>query len=171
MLVHLFMRVVPLQILVKAVPIKQGHTLRILFPITPNVRRYKEGPCRYISHLIGHEGEGSLFYILKKLGKLSFCGLCCSLGIFTSCQKREKTCVCLGFWVGLPPCMLVLNLLCPSSESIYHVHVIPRALILFLYFILCYIYLQYAWMNKCGYVFVCFIPVSVIVLHTKLIMK
>ncbi|KAG2646283.1 hypothetical protein PVAP13_2KG499300 [Panicum virgatum] len=57
-----------LQILVKAVPIKQGHTLRILWPITPNVRCYKEGPCKYISHLIGHEGEGSLFYILKKLG-------------------------------------------------------------------------------------------------------
>uniref|UniRef100_A0ACD5UZH7 Uncharacterized protein n=1 Tax=Avena sativa TaxID=4498 RepID=A0ACD5UZH7_AVESA len=57
-----------LQILVKAVPIKQGHTLRVLWPITPNVRHYKEGPCRYVSHLIGHEGEGSLFYILKKLG-------------------------------------------------------------------------------------------------------
>lgn len=58
-----------LQILVKAVPIKEGHTLRILWPITPNVRHYKEGPCKYVSHLIGHEGEGSLFYILKKLGK------------------------------------------------------------------------------------------------------
>ncbi|ONM58858.1 Insulin-degrading enzyme-like 1 peroxisomal [Zea mays] len=57
-----------LQVLVKAVPIKQGHTLRILFPITPNIRCYKEGPCKYISHLIGHEGEGSLFYVLKKLG-------------------------------------------------------------------------------------------------------
>ncbi|VAH44622.1 unnamed protein product [Triticum turgidum subsp. durum] len=57
-----------LQILVKAVPIKQGHNLRILWPITPNVRHYKEGPCKYVSHLIGHEGEGSLFYVLKKLG-------------------------------------------------------------------------------------------------------
>ncbi|KAL5198469.1 hypothetical protein ABZP36_001981 [Zizania latifolia] len=57
-----------LQILVKAVPIKQGHTLRILWPITPNIRHYKEGPCKYASHLIGHEGEGSLFYVLKKLG-------------------------------------------------------------------------------------------------------
>ncbi|KAK1679676.1 hypothetical protein QYE76_040524 [Lolium multiflorum] len=57
-----------LQILVKVVPIKQGHTLRVLWPITPNIRHYKEGPCRYVSHLIGHEGEGSLFYILKKLG-------------------------------------------------------------------------------------------------------
>ncbi|BAF21958.1 insulin-degrading enzyme-like 1, peroxisomal [Oryza sativa Japonica Group] len=57
-----------LQVLVKAVPIKQGHTLRILWPITPNIRHYKEGPCKYVSHLIGHEGEGSLFYVLKKLG-------------------------------------------------------------------------------------------------------
>ncbi|GLT29356.1 hypothetical protein SLA2020_042280 [Shorea laevis] len=24
--------------------------------------------CRYLGHLIGHEGEGSLFYVLKKLG-------------------------------------------------------------------------------------------------------
>ncbi|ONK75239.1 uncharacterized protein A4U43_C03F14810 [Asparagus officinalis] len=57
-----------LQILVKAVPIKQGHTLRIIWPITPSIRNYKEGPCRYLGHLIGHEGEGSLFYILKTLG-------------------------------------------------------------------------------------------------------
>ncbi|CAI9276945.1 unnamed protein product [Lactuca saligna] len=26
------------------------------------------GPSRYLGHLIGHEGEGSLFYVLKKLG-------------------------------------------------------------------------------------------------------
>jgi insulysin len=63
-----YMIVDNLQILVKAVPIKQGHTLRILWPITPNVHHYKEGPCKYVSHLIDHEGEGSLFYILKKLG-------------------------------------------------------------------------------------------------------
>ncbi|BAT02226.1 insulin-degrading enzyme-like 1, peroxisomal isoform X1 [Oryza sativa Japonica Group] len=57
-----------LQVLVKAVPIKQGHTLRILWPITPNIQHYKEGPCKYVSHLVGHEGKGSLFYVLKKLG-------------------------------------------------------------------------------------------------------
>ncbi|GMN54728.1 hypothetical protein TIFTF001_023858 [Ficus carica] len=57
-----------LQILVKVVPIKQGHKLRIVWPITPEIRHYKEGPCRYLGHLIGHEGEGSLFYILKTLG-------------------------------------------------------------------------------------------------------
>lgn len=57
-----------LQILVKAVPIKQGHKLRFAWPITPGIHHYKEGPSRYLGHLIGHEGEGSLFYILKKLG-------------------------------------------------------------------------------------------------------
>nr|GMD39795.1 insulin-degrading enzyme-like 1, peroxisomal [Ipomoea batatas] len=57
-----------LQILVKTVPIKQGHKLRVIWPITPGIRHYMEGPTRYLGHLIGHEGEGSLFYILKKLG-------------------------------------------------------------------------------------------------------
>lgn len=57
-----------LQILVKTVPIKRGHKLRIIWPITPGIHHYKEGPSRYLGHLIGHEGEGSLFYALKKLG-------------------------------------------------------------------------------------------------------
>ncbi|KAL8489554.1 hypothetical protein ACS0TY_025459 [Phlomoides rotata] len=57
-----------LQILVKAVPIKQGHKVRFVWPIAPGIHHYKEGPTRYLSHLIGHKGERSLFYILKKLG-------------------------------------------------------------------------------------------------------
>nr|GLL36597.1 Zinc-metallopeptidase, peroxisomal [Ipomoea trifida] len=57
-----------LQILVKAVPIKQGHKLSIIWPVTPGLLHYKEGPLSYLSHLIGHEGEGSLYYSLKKLG-------------------------------------------------------------------------------------------------------
>ncbi|XP_024981042.1 insulin-degrading enzyme-like 1, peroxisomal isoform X2 [Cynara cardunculus var. scolymus] len=57
-----------LQIIVKTVPIKRGHKLRITWPITPGIHHYMEGPSRYLGHLIGHEGEGSLFYILKKLG-------------------------------------------------------------------------------------------------------
>ncbi|KAK6945293.1 Peptidase M16, N-terminal [Dillenia turbinata] len=57
-----------LQILVRTVPIKQGHKLRVIWPITPSIHNYKEAPCRYLGHLIGHEGEGSLFYSLKTLG-------------------------------------------------------------------------------------------------------
>ncbi|XP_014495754.1 insulin-degrading enzyme-like 1, peroxisomal [Vigna radiata var. radiata] len=57
-----------LQIVVRTVPIKQGHKLRITWPVTPEIHHYTEGPSRYLGHLIGHEGEGSLYYILKKLG-------------------------------------------------------------------------------------------------------
>ncbi|KAD0702505.1 hypothetical protein E3N88_43836 [Mikania micrantha] len=57
-----------LQVIVKTVPIKTGHKLRITWPVTPGIHHYMEGPSRYLGHLIGHEGEGSLFYILKKLG-------------------------------------------------------------------------------------------------------
>ncbi|GLT40741.1 hypothetical protein SLA2020_148540 [Shorea laevis] len=57
-----------LQILVRAVPIKEGNKLRIVWPITPAIHFYKEWPCGHLGHLIGHEGEGSLFYVLKKLG-------------------------------------------------------------------------------------------------------
>ncbi|KAL3755300.1 hypothetical protein ACJRO7_002363 [Eucalyptus globulus] len=57
-----------LQILVKAVPIKQGHKLRVIWPVTPEIQHYKGGPCGYLGHLIGHQGEGSLFYVLKTLG-------------------------------------------------------------------------------------------------------
>lgn len=57
-----------LQVLVKTVPVKQSHKLKIVWPITPGIHHYKEGPSRYLSHLIGHEGEGSVFFVLKSLG-------------------------------------------------------------------------------------------------------
>ncbi|KAH9624687.1 hypothetical protein KSS87_001154 [Heliosperma pusillum] len=62
-----------LQILVRAVPIKDGHKLRVAWPITPGIRYYREGPCKYVGHLIGHEAEGSLFYVLKTLGEFIAC--------------------------------------------------------------------------------------------------
>lgn len=55
----------------KAVPIKQGHKINVSWPVTPSIHRYEEAPCRYLGHLIGHEGEGSLFHALKTLGMLS----------------------------------------------------------------------------------------------------
>ncbi|KAL0714663.1 hypothetical protein Bca4012_021642 [Brassica carinata] len=57
-----------LQVLVKAVPIKKGHKLTVSWPITPSIHHYEEAPCMYLGHLIGHEGEGSLFHALKTLG-------------------------------------------------------------------------------------------------------
>uniref|UniRef100_A0A0A9FJI5 Peptidase M16 middle/third domain-containing protein n=1 Tax=Arundo donax TaxID=35708 RepID=A0A0A9FJI5_ARUDO len=57
-----------LQLLVKALPIEEGDYLRIIWPVTPSIHFHKEGPCRYLSHLIGHKGEGFIFHIIKELG-------------------------------------------------------------------------------------------------------
>ncbi|KAI5062806.1 hypothetical protein GOP47_0021353 [Adiantum capillus-veneris] len=57
-----------LQIMIKAIPIKELHSLLLSWPIAPELLRYKEAPCQYISHLLGHEAEGSLFALLKSLG-------------------------------------------------------------------------------------------------------
>ncbi|CAM0883350.1 unnamed protein product [Alopecurus aequalis] len=57
-----------LQLLVKAIPITDGDSLKISWPVTPPIQFYKEGPCLYLGHLIGHEGEGSIFHIIKELG-------------------------------------------------------------------------------------------------------
>lgn len=54
--------------LIRAVPVCDDHMLKIEWPITPGIHHYKEIPSRYLDHLIDHEGEGSLFHILKKLG-------------------------------------------------------------------------------------------------------
>lgn len=62
-----------IQLLVKALPIEEGDYLRIIWPITPSIQFYKESPCHYLSHLIGHEGEGSIFHIIKELGKFISC--------------------------------------------------------------------------------------------------
>lgn len=55
----------------KTVPIKQGHKLSVSWPVTPSIHHYEEAPSQYLGHLIGHEGEGSLFYALKTLGMFS----------------------------------------------------------------------------------------------------
>ncbi|KAI3412558.1 uncharacterized protein J3R85_017262 [Psidium guajava] len=57
-----------LQVLVRAVPICDDHTLQVQWPIPRSIHHYKEIPCGYLTHLIGHEGEGSLFHALKRLG-------------------------------------------------------------------------------------------------------
>nr|KAJ0202492.1 hypothetical protein LSAT_V11C600303710 [Lactuca sativa] len=55
-------------VIVKIVPVKHGHKLRITWAMTPGIHHYMEGTSRYLGHLIGHAREGSLFYFLKKLG-------------------------------------------------------------------------------------------------------
>jgi len=51
--------------LVELVPIKDIKTLELHFSFPPTETLYKEKPNRYLSHLIGHEGEGSILAALK----------------------------------------------------------------------------------------------------------
>jgi len=53
---------------VDIVPEKETRHLSLLFPM-PNVPEdYPYKPLHYLSHLLGHEGEGSLLSLLKELG-------------------------------------------------------------------------------------------------------
>jgi len=57
-----------LQRRVSLVPVKDKHTLNIMW-IIPGVRDlYMYKPTRILSHLLGHEGEGSVFTLLREKG-------------------------------------------------------------------------------------------------------
>lgn len=57
-----------LQKIVKVVPVRDSRTLQLAWPL-PSVRDlYRSKPSRYLSHLIGHESEGSITALLKEKG-------------------------------------------------------------------------------------------------------
>jgi insulysin len=47
------------------VPVSQVHALELQFPMREILSLYKCKPTRYLSHLLGHEGSGSLLSLLK----------------------------------------------------------------------------------------------------------
>jgi insulysin len=47
------------------VPVSQIHAVELQFPMRSILDLYKSKPTRYLSHLIGHEGKGSLLSLLK----------------------------------------------------------------------------------------------------------
>lgn len=47
------------------VPVSQVHALELQFPMREIVSLYRSKPTRYLSHLLGHEGTGSLLSLLK----------------------------------------------------------------------------------------------------------
>eukprot|EP01127_Copromyxa_protea_P008826 TRINITY_DN2034_c0_g1_i1.p1 TRINITY_DN2034_c0_g1~~TRINITY_DN2034_c0_g1_i1.p1 ORF type:complete len:979 (-),score=187.89 TRINITY_DN2034_c0_g1_i1:64-2946(-) len=52
---------------VYSVPVKATQKIKLLFPVQPATESfYKSKPNRYLSHLIGHESDGSIFYLLKE---------------------------------------------------------------------------------------------------------
>jgi insulysin len=55
-------------VLLRALPIREGHTLQLDFDIPPTDALYRQAPSHYVSHLLGHEGAGSAFALLKARG-------------------------------------------------------------------------------------------------------
>jgi len=49
-------------------PVKDMRNIELLFPFKDDVEHYLTKPGHYLSHLIGHESEGSIFYHLKEKG-------------------------------------------------------------------------------------------------------
>jgi hypothetical protein len=48
--------------------VKEQHEVTVTFPLPPLRRYYTTKPDHYISHLVGHEGPGSLLSALKARG-------------------------------------------------------------------------------------------------------
>ncbi|WP_417519281.1 insulinase family protein [Marinobacter sp.] len=53
---------------VRAEAIKDVRSLTLSFPISSQKKNYRTKPASYIANLLGHEGPGSLFDVLKKNG-------------------------------------------------------------------------------------------------------
>ena len=53
------------------VPVRQLRLLTVLWPMPPIRQLWRSKPHRYISHLLGHESEGSLPSLLKTLSSTS----------------------------------------------------------------------------------------------------
>ncbi|KAI8924023.1 Metalloenzyme, LuxS/M16 peptidase-like protein [Entophlyctis helioformis] len=49
-------------------PVKESRMLSITFPFPDTREQYKTQPAQYLSHLLGHEGHGSVLSLLKKKG-------------------------------------------------------------------------------------------------------
>ena len=54
--------------LLKIFPVKDKKTLEMEWVLSLKKEQYKNHPCKYVAHLLGHEGKGSLFSFLMKEG-------------------------------------------------------------------------------------------------------
>jgi insulysin len=53
---------------VNIIPVKDQRNLSLSFPVPPVDKHLRSKPTHYISHLLGHEGKGSLLSLLKEKG-------------------------------------------------------------------------------------------------------
>ncbi|KAK9834702.1 hypothetical protein WJX74_008107 [Apatococcus lobatus] len=54
--------------LIHCIPVKDGHSVEFQWDVPSEQDHYQAAPCSYISHHLGHEGEGSVFAVLKAQG-------------------------------------------------------------------------------------------------------
>lgn len=52
--------------LYRIIPMKEYHSVEINWALPSYLKHYKTKPLHYISHLLGHEGKGSILSYLKK---------------------------------------------------------------------------------------------------------
>ena len=55
-------------LLLRMVPERDGHSIELQWPTVSEHQHYRQAPSHYASHLLGHEGEGSAFALLKARG-------------------------------------------------------------------------------------------------------
>lgn len=51
--------------LIKILPVRKMHSMHLYWALPPLLTSYRQKPWDYLSHVLGHEGEGSLTAILK----------------------------------------------------------------------------------------------------------
>lgn len=54
--------------LIRIVPLRDKKEIRVTWPLPPSRPSYRAPPTRLLSHLLGHEGEGSIFSVLHRAG-------------------------------------------------------------------------------------------------------
>uniref|UniRef100_K3WX23 Nardilysin n=1 Tax=Globisporangium ultimum (strain ATCC 200006 / CBS 805.95 / DAOM BR144) TaxID=431595 RepID=K3WX23_GLOUD len=52
--------------LIKILPVRKMHAMHLYWPLPPLLHSYRQKPWEYLSHVLGHEGDGSLTAILKR---------------------------------------------------------------------------------------------------------
>lgn len=54
--------------IIKVTPVKDKRTLELTWILNDKSMYYKNAPSRYVSHILGHEGKGSLLSFLISEG-------------------------------------------------------------------------------------------------------
>jgi hypothetical protein len=73
------------------VAIKETFQIHVIWALPSLLEHYLSKPEHYIGHLLGHEGKGSLFSLLKQRGNHSFVSSSFYLSIYLICHSNTMT--------------------------------------------------------------------------------